>query len=41
MTLKLDESVKVVRNSDEARLEKVKVKWGIITGTDYILYLPD
>lgn len=40
-TLKLDESVKVVRDSDVARLEKVKVKWGIVRGTSYVLYLPD
>lgn len=40
-TLKLDESVKVVKNSDEVKLEKVKVKWGIVKGTSYVLYLPD
>lgn len=40
-TLKLDNSVKIVRNSDEAKLEKVKVKWGIVEDTAYILYLPD
>ena len=40
-TLKLDESVKVVRNSDVVKLEKVKVKWGIVKDTAYILYLPD
>lgn len=40
-TLKLDESVKVVRDSDEVKLEKVKVEWGVIKGTAYILYLSD
>lgn len=40
-TLELDESVKVVKDSDEVKLEKVKVKWGIVKGTAYILYLPD
>lgn len=40
-TLELDESVKVVKDSDEVKLEKVKVKWGIVKDTAYILYLPD
>ena len=40
-TLKIDEGVKVVRNSDEAKLQEVKVKWGIIRDTSYVLYLPD
>ena len=40
-TLKLDESVKVVRNSDVVKLEKVKVNWGLVKDTAYILYFPD
>lgn len=40
-TLRLDENVKIVRNSKESRLEKVKTICGIIKDTAYILYLSD
>ena len=41
LTVLLDDNVKVVRDSNETKLEKVNTEWGIVKDTAYILYLPN